>query len=127
MKKKIFILIILLVFSILYLVIGNLIHIYIPCFIHQLTGLYCPGCGSTRMMFSILKFDFKAAFQYNQLLFILSPAILFLLIDYIYSWIVDKKCLVKKIPNYIWYILIVILLIYGILRNIYVPLQPVEL
>ena len=127
MKRKLIILIIIVLLGILYLVIGNIIHIYIPCLFHKITGLFCPGCGLTRMMFSILKLDLKSAFQYNQLLFVLSPFMLFLCINYIYSWITNKKSVLKKIPNYVWYIIIIVLLIYTILRNIYVPLQPLEL
>ena len=76
------------------------------------------------MIISILKLDFKSAFYYNQLLFILTPFIIVLLIDYIYSTIKNKIPLYKKINNRVWYILIIIFIIYGILRNIFPILAP---
>lgn len=42
-----------------------------PCFYLQTTGLQCPGCGITRMFFSMLRLDFTAAFRYNPVMFVL--------------------------------------------------------
>lgn len=78
----------------------------IPCIFHDLTGFYCPGCGITRMLFSILKLDFYQAFRYNPLVFIL-------LIGSIIC-----KLFKIKLPKYTSYVLLVIVIIYGILRNI---------
>ncbi len=76
------------------------------------------------MLISIVKLDFKQAFHYNQLLFILLPFGLFLFIESIISDIKNKTLLYKKINNIVWYILIAILLIYGVLRNIFPVLAP---
>ena len=35
-----------------------------------ITGLPCPGCGMTRAMFSVFKFDFEAASSYNLCIFL---------------------------------------------------------
>ena len=108
-----------------YLLLGEKLHIYIPCFIHRITGFYCPGCGVTRMLLSMLKLDFYRAYLYNKLLFILSPFALFLFLDYIYSMIKNKNPLYKNINNKVWYLLIIILVIYGVLRNIFPSLAPI--
>ena len=126
MKNKVLKDILLLLVLILYLIIGHIYHIYIPCVFHKLTGLYCPGCGLTRMLYSIIKLDFYAAFRYNPLLFILFPFGLVLFINYVISLLKNKQPLYLKVPDYIWYILIILLIIYGIVRNIYVPLQPIN-
>ncbi len=110
--KKILILIALLI---LYLILSDYFHFYIPCPIKQITGLYCPGCGITRMLTSILKLDFYKAFRYNPLLFIMLPFGIYLYIDFL---IRKEKSLYHKIPEKIWYLIIIILIIYGILRNI---------
>jgi hypothetical protein len=122
--KKIRFYIILFVLLIVYLIVGKLFDIYIPCPIHFITGLYCPGCGITRMLFSMIKLDFYQAFRYNPLMFISTPFILFLFINNIYSIYKNKKSLVKKIPNSIWYILLIITILFGILRNIITYLAP---
>lgn len=84
----------------------------IPCIIHKVTGFYCPGCGGTRMVISLIKLDIYQAFRYNMLLTITIPFfILHLICRYIFK-------LKYKIPNYIWYLLIVVVIIFGILRNI---------
>ena len=84
----------------------------IPCVFHEITGFYCPGCGVTRMLFSLLKLDFYQAFRYNPLLFIL--LILFLMCKIIE--LVKKRKIVFS--EKVYYVIIVILLIYGVVRNI---------
>ena len=38
------------------------------CMFHKLTGLYCPGCGGTRALSSLLHGDLKASLHNNLLL-----------------------------------------------------------
>ena len=84
----------------------------IPCIIFELTGLYCPGCGATRAIFSLSKLQPYQAFRYNPLIVILIPfAILYL----VYKYILKGE---KKTPNWIWCILLIITILFGVLRNI---------
>lgn len=39
------------------------------CVFHELTGMYCPGCGITRMFEALLRGNPYQAFRYNQFLF----------------------------------------------------------
>lgn len=84
----------------------------IPCFFYELTGLYCPGCGITRALFSLMRLDVYQAFRYNMLVVTLLP----IAIGYMGFKIIFKKN--KKIPNYVWNILLIITIIFGIFRNI---------
>ena len=100
----------------IYFFISEKYHFAIPCLFYTIAGYYCPGCGITRLAFSCLKLDFYQAFRYNPLAFIL--IILFIIFKLLK--IIIKK-LIKidlEIPNYIYYILLIIILLYGILRNV---------
>lgn len=44
-----------------------------PCPIKLLTGFDCPGCGATRMLYSLLHGDVSAALHYNALVVIFIP------------------------------------------------------
>ena len=114
-NKSIFIIIIILI---IYFLAGNKLHLYLFCPINKLFHINCPGCGVTRMIVSIFKLDFAKAFRYNQVLFILFPFGLFLLIDNIYSNFKNKSPLYKKVPEWVWITIIIILIIFGILRNV---------
>ena len=48
-----------------YYFINRHFHIGIPCIVHSTTGYYCPGCGVTRMLFSLLSLKIKDAFMYK--------------------------------------------------------------
>lgn len=100
---------ILIIAIIIYYVFYKLFGLAIPCMFHKITDLYCPGCGVTRMIFSVIKLDFYQAFRYNPLVFTLG-------IIYILYKIISIK---HKIlfPKYTIYVLVVIMLAYGILRN----------
>lgn len=115
MKKKITITIIFLILLISYLYLGNKLNVYINCPIKEITGLYCPGCGITRMLQAILQLNFYQAFRYNPLLFISLPFFIFFTIEGI---ITKKDPLYNKIPNKILITIIKIFIIYGILRNL---------
>lgn len=120
-KRQLFFLVLL----VLYLIIYSIFNIGLYCPFHEITGLYCPGCGLTRMIKSIAYLDFYQAFRYNPLLFICSPFVLFLYINYAYSKIFNKKSYYERIPKVVWYICLIIVLIYWVLRNIIVELGPV--
>lgn len=84
----------------------------IPCLFYKLTGLYCPGCGITRSVVSLLQLDIYQAFRYNMLFIILLPFIL----AYVIYKIIFKGD--RKIPNLVWYIMLVLTIFFGIFRNI---------
>ena len=117
-------LIVFMVLGTIYLVLTTFTPIKIKCLFHEITGLYCPGCGVTRMVLSIFKGDMKEAFCYNQLLFISFPAIIFYTVDYIISFIKNRKPLYKNISNTVWIVYIVLLIIFMIIRNIFPYFAP---
>ena len=51
--------------------------LHFNCIYKKLFNIYCAGCGTTRMIKCILNLEFKEAFMYNPLIFIL--LILFLI------------------------------------------------
>ena len=44
-----------------------------PCLFHRLTGLYCPGCGSTRAFYHLFRGEPLAAMGSNPLLLVALP------------------------------------------------------
>ena len=73
MRREIFKIVLVIFLLIVYLLVGNHFNIYLFCPIKKFLGLYCPGCGVTRMLYSILKGQFYQAFRYNPLIFISLP------------------------------------------------------
>lgn len=104
------------VLGITYYIFSQITNIYIPCLYYTTTGLLCPGCGTTRMFLSLIKFDFAAAFSYNPVMFVL--LILWVLISLL--CFCDKIKFVKN-ERFLYTMLgisIAALLIFGIIRNI---------
>lgn len=102
-----------------YYVFSSITHIYIPCPVHLFTGLNCPGCGVTRMIISMLHGDFSKAFRYNQLLFISTPIFIILVINLVICNFRGSKPLIKKIPDWLYLIYFIILIIFMIIRIIF--------
>lgn len=48
-------------------------HFYPQCVFHALTGLQCPGCGTTRALHHLLHGDVAGAFRLNAMLFAVAP------------------------------------------------------
>ena len=52
---------------------------YPPCVFRELTGLECPGCGTTRALHHLLHGRIEEAFRLNPMLFLLMAVALFAL------------------------------------------------
>jgi len=88
-------------------------NIGIPCIFFEVTHLYCPGCGITRALKSLITLDFYRAFRYNMLVTLLTPFfILYLLNLYVFK---SKY----KIPQFVWYLILIITILFGVFRNTY--------
>ncbi len=56
-------------------------HSALPgCPLYALTGLYCPGCGSTRCLYSLVHLDWHGALAMNPLLVTALPFLLLMLL-----------------------------------------------
>ncbi|MCR5833272.1 MAG: DUF2752 domain-containing protein [Selenomonadaceae bacterium] len=90
----------------------------LPCPFHYLTGYYCPGCGITTMILSLSAGDMQSAFVANRALFLLIPGIIWLIIQ-------DQTDLLMQTPKQrsvhkaLLLSVLICLLIYGIVRNVY--------
>lgn len=47
----------------------NFSQLLYPCMFHQITGLFCPGCGGTRAFTSLLQGHFISCFIYHPFVF----------------------------------------------------------
>jgi hypothetical protein len=56
---------------------------YPVCFLTRFTKAYCPGCGTTRALEAMARFDFWEAFLYNPfLVLIVIPLLIYLFVIY---------------------------------------------
>lgn len=124
MKKRAFKLfsatIILIVAGILYYLLNKFTGFAVPCLFYTVTGLKCPGCGITRMIFSLIKLDFVSAFKFNPAIITVSPLLIFLAVIMVVEYIKNGKMPSSKWINICFYILIAYFVIFGILRNIFI-------
>ncbi len=107
--------IVLIVIFLIYAVLIISFDIGIPCVFYEITGLYCPGCGITRLCLSLFEGDIYQAFRYNPIIFIDLP-ILFIL--FVLNIFLKKNKNIKKITDVIIIFLATITIIFGVIRNI---------
>jgi hypothetical protein len=97
--------------------------IFPHCPFNSITGLYCPGCGSQRAVSALLHGEIGRALQFNILLVISLPLIIYSAIVYILN--AFRK---KQVNQQIFYsplfvkLFLVLVIAFGIGRNI--PLYP---
>lgn len=101
-----------------YLLLYSRLGIGIPCVFHLVTGLSCPGCGVTRMLLSLMRLDFSAAFRYNAVLLCLTPFLLFLFGFWLYRYIRYGSWKSPKPVRILCWSVVGILLVWGVVRNI---------
>lgn len=106
--------------------------IFLPCFFHYITNLYCPGCGSTRLLYSLIHGDIVTALKCNILVLIFIPILFYSFIVLCVNIYLKKQVLrpINFTPA-ISRAIIIIVIIFTIFRNIpFVPfsyLAPISL
>ena len=108
---------ILLAAGIAYLIFVRLTGLAIPCVFRLVTGFKCPGCGITTMCIHTSKLQFRSAFWDNIFLFVTWPYIIFAIIYSFFCKRVKKKNPAKSFSISL-YLYIVLLIIWGVVRNI---------
>ena len=93
-------------------------HPLIPCMFHTITGLYCPGCGVSRMCLSLLSLDFQSAFQANAAVMLILPPGLIIAFQMAFRYIKNGRLQPTRAQNLVLYIMAGFLLLFGILRNL---------
>ena len=88
------------------------------CPVRRFLGLHCPGCGGTRMVLRLLRLDLAGAFQANPLLLVISPVILGLLGVRTVRYVKTGEKTTPRWENRVWVALAVLLVLYGVLRNL---------
>lgn len=86
----------------------------LPCIFNKITGYYCPGCGMTRAVHCLMHFDFKGAFHYNLLVFLIPVAC-------VIYYLLQRK---GRNLNIYLSLLLFLTLAFGVVRNIYPQLAP---
>lgn len=93
------------------------------CPFYALTGLYCPGCGSTRCLHALVHFDLAHALAMNPLLVVLLPVLALMALNAAGLRMRVLAPLLKILADprlWLW-----LLIGYGVLRNL--PWYPFAL
>jgi hypothetical protein len=98
---------------------------YPGCAFHSLTGLYCPGCGTTRALHQLLHGHFRAALHLNPLAVIALPFLGYFFVSELCNQNGAKR-LPRLFVSPVWgWALVGIVVAYWITRNI--PVYPFTL
>jgi hypothetical protein len=78
-------------------------HGFYPiCYLHAVTGLYCPGCGSTRAIHELLHGDVAEAARLNLLLLLCLPSSVWWTLRHTGAWLLGKPLEFSIRPLWLW-------------------------
>lgn len=90
-----------------------------PCPFHAITGLFCPGCGSTRMLYFLVHGQFASAWRENALAMLMLPVILYGLVR---QWTPSGGAVFTRIPSRWITAFAAVLILFTVARNL--PWEP---
>jgi hypothetical protein len=89
------------------------------CLFHHLTGLYCPGCGSGRMLVHLCHLEIIPAFFSNPLGFLLLPGSILYLFKFWMDQILNRKSPGDiRTPGWVPVMAVAVIILYSVLRNL---------
>lgn len=102
-------------------------YITLPsCYLYELTGIYCPGCGCTRAVYALIHGDVILSLKQNPLVIVSLAALFVLYIELVFRAFGKKLRTFVHSKYFLWAAFIAIM-IYTVLRNIFPQLAPIEL
>lgn len=91
--------------------------LYPVCLFHEVTGLWCPGCGMLRALHQMLHGQFVAAFRFNALFVLLLPILLWRGARALARSFAGKSENWNIRPACLW-LALGALIVFGVLRNL---------
>lgn len=97
------------------------------CLFHRVTGLYCPGCGSTRAVHCLLHGQWRLALQMNPLIVFTLPTLAYLVLWQMVYSASGRRLPYPRVFDRTWLQvgLVGFVLLFAILRNL--PVYPCTL
>ncbi|MFC5571102.1 DUF2752 domain-containing protein [Lysobacter yangpyeongensis] len=86
------------------------------CLFHDLTGLYCPGCGITRALHALVHFDLRRALAMNAFFVLCLPLLAAMTLQGVTARAWLPKAVRRVVFDGRWWI--GALLVFGLLRNL---------
>ena len=87
------------------------------CPFRLLTGMQCPGCGSTRALYQLLHLHPVAAFKFNPLFMLTLPFIVYGFLGYTKSALTGKPQRRLFVPSFYLWAWLVLMIFFWIFRN----------
>jgi hypothetical protein len=98
---------------------------FFPCPFNRLTGLYCPGCGTTRALHFLLHGHLDAALAMNPLMVISLPFLAYAFISYAMYGVRGRSLPKVFIHPTLIKLLFWVVVLFGVMRNL--PFYPLTL
>lgn len=103
-------------FGVIIVFMDKVLNTGFKCPFHNILNWDCPGCGGSRMLISLLKFDVYQAFRYNSFIMLTMPIVITIFTVESYKFIMHNR-----VSNYLDKILVFYaasLVLFGIVRNL---------
>lgn len=95
------------------------------CYFHELTGLHCPGCGTTRAYYQLLHGHVATALSLNALTVLGLPLLIYVAAADAVQSLTGKPPTSLRVPAWFGWSLLALAIAFAILRNI--PVYPLTL
>ena len=89
----------------------------VGCFVRRKFHIYCPGCGGTRAVIALLKFDFRQSLYYNPIVILLCLYVFLMIIFKITEIIYPEKQKHYRERIILGRILMIFIVSFAIIRN----------
>ena len=90
----------------------------VPCIYNKIFHIKCPGCGMTRASICFFSGDFTGAFQQNALFALIWFEIISVAFKSGILYLKTGHVQIKSINKYFDICVLIVIIVYGILRNI---------
>ena len=91
----------------------------LPCPLYQITGWQCPFCGVQRGIMALLHGDISTWWYYNPVVWCLVPYFAILVVGEVYRPLQKNRFVKACYNNMVIFSIAALLLIWGVIRNIY--------
>lgn len=88
------------------------------CIFNVITGLYCPGCGGTRALSSLVHGHFILSLYYHPLVIYILIVLVVLVIRFVKLQIFEENKSKILLPNWVLYLMLAIVLGNFLIKNV---------